>query len=97
MIWGVLHGGVTENPSYDYLDQMYSTFVVPLNAKTIILITQSTLDLIFTCPINKHDFDYKLVLQIPSGSKEFQIEFEIGADKIFKIQHKSTISVPLTP
>ena len=24
MIWGVLHGGVTENPSYDYLDQMYS-------------------------------------------------------------------------
>ena len=50
MIWGVLHGGVTENPSYDYLDQMYSTFVVPLNAKTIILITQSILDLIFTCP-----------------------------------------------
>ena len=50
MIWGVLHGGVTENPSYDYLDQMYSTFVVPLNAKTITLITQSILDLIFTFP-----------------------------------------------
>ena len=50
MIWGVLHGGVTENPSYDHSDQMYFIFVVPLKAKTIILITQSILDLIFTCP-----------------------------------------------
>ena len=91
MIWGVLHGGVTENPSYDHLEQMYFTFVVPLKAKTIILITQSILDLFFTCPNNNHDFDYKY-----SFANTVRIKKKIGADKIFKSQHKSTFSVPLT-
>ena len=84
MIWGVLHGGVTEKPSYDHLEQMYFTFVVPLKAKTIILITQSILDLFFTCPNNNHDFDYKY-----SFANTVRIKKRLGQTKFLRVNIKA--------